>query len=149
VRGQRHGPATFYPRERPGTHRTGVRAGPRARLDRGGKSRPIGIKSPDRSARSQSLYRLSYSAHSKSYWTSLNARFLYNVQNKNYSDNRRIRKQSAFFSVGIQVSVSHQPYYFPVILVTIPDKLVELWGGWGTQQIQPECPIKRRTPMSN
>ena len=29
----------------------------------GGKSRPTGIRSPDRSARSQSLYRLSYLAH--------------------------------------------------------------------------------------
>ena len=29
----------------------------------GGKSRPIGIRSPDRPARSQSLYRLSYPAH--------------------------------------------------------------------------------------
>ena len=29
----------------------------------GGKSRPTGIRSPDRPAHSQSLYRLSYSAH--------------------------------------------------------------------------------------
>ena len=36
--------------------------GPRAGLD-GGKSRPAGIRSPDRPARSQSLYRLSYAAH--------------------------------------------------------------------------------------
>jgi hypothetical protein len=32
--------------------------GPRAGLDRCGKSRPTGIRSPDRPARSQSLYRL-------------------------------------------------------------------------------------------
>ena len=37
--------------------------GPRARLDSGGKSRPTGIRSPDRPACSQSLYRLSYLAH--------------------------------------------------------------------------------------
>ena len=37
--------------------------GPRAGLDRGGKSRLTGIRSPDRPARSQSLYRLSYPAH--------------------------------------------------------------------------------------
>ena len=36
--------------------------GPRAGLD-GGKSRPAGIRSPDRPSRSQSLYRLSYPAH--------------------------------------------------------------------------------------
>ena len=37
----------------------GVRAG----LDWCGKSRPTGIRSPDRPARRQSLYRLSYPAH--------------------------------------------------------------------------------------
>ena len=38
---------------------------PRAGLDRCGKSRPpTGIRSPDRPARSQSLYRLRYPAHS-------------------------------------------------------------------------------------
>jgi hypothetical protein len=37
--------------------------GPRAGLD-GGKSRLTGIRSPDLPARSQSLYRLSYLAHS-------------------------------------------------------------------------------------
>jgi hypothetical protein len=36
--------------------------GSRAGLDRCGKSRPTGIQSPDRPARSQSLYRLSYPA---------------------------------------------------------------------------------------
>jgi len=35
VRGQRHAPAAPYPRERPGTHCTGDRVGPRC-----GKSRP-------------------------------------------------------------------------------------------------------------
>ena len=34
--------------------------GPRAGLDGCGKSRPTGIRSPDRPARSESLYRLSY-----------------------------------------------------------------------------------------
>ena len=37
--------------------------GPRAGLNRFGKSRPIGIRSPDRPDRSQSLYRLRYPAH--------------------------------------------------------------------------------------
>ena len=37
--------------------------GPRAGLDRCGKSRPTGIRSPHRPARSQSLYRLRYPAH--------------------------------------------------------------------------------------
>ena len=39
VRGQRHAPAALYPRERPGTHCTGGWVGPRAGLDRCGKSR--------------------------------------------------------------------------------------------------------------
>jgi hypothetical protein len=37
--------------------------GPWSGLDRCGKSRPIGIRSPDRPAHSQSLYRLLYPAH--------------------------------------------------------------------------------------
>ena len=40
MRGQRHAPADFYPRKRPGTHCTGGWVGPRAGLDRWGKSRP-------------------------------------------------------------------------------------------------------------
>jgi hypothetical protein len=63
VRGQRHTPAVFYPRERRGTHCTGGWVCPRAGLDRCGKYRPSGIRSPDLSARSQSLYRLSYPAY--------------------------------------------------------------------------------------
>ena len=54
-------PRPLYPRERPGTHCTGGWVGPRAGLDGCGKSRtPTGIRSPDRPARSESLYRLSY-----------------------------------------------------------------------------------------
>jgi len=60
VRGQRHASAAFYPRERHGTHCTGV-PGP---IWTGAENlAPIGIQSPDRPARSQSLYRLLYSAH--------------------------------------------------------------------------------------
>jgi len=62
VRGQRHAPAAPYPQERPGTHCTGGWVGLRAGLDMYGKFRPIGIRFPDRPARRQSLYRLSYPA---------------------------------------------------------------------------------------
>jgi hypothetical protein len=61
VSGQEHAPAVLYPRERPGTHCTGGWVGPRAGMD-GEKSRRTGIRAPDRPARSQSLYRLSYPA---------------------------------------------------------------------------------------
>jgi hypothetical protein len=40
VRGQLHAPASLYPRERPRTHCTRGLVGPRAGLDRCGKSRP-------------------------------------------------------------------------------------------------------------
>jgi len=50
VRGQRHAPAVPYPRERPGTHCTGGWVSLRAGLDWRGKSRPTGIRSPDRPA---------------------------------------------------------------------------------------------------
>jgi hypothetical protein len=74
-------PRLLYPRERPGTHCAEGWMGPRAGLDVCEKSRPPppGIfllhlfnntdkritcnRSPDRPARSQSLYRLSYQAH--------------------------------------------------------------------------------------
>jgi hypothetical protein len=60
VGGQRHAPAAL-PRERPGTHCIGGWVGPTAGVDGCGKSRPLtGIRSPDRPARSESLYRLSY-----------------------------------------------------------------------------------------
>jgi len=60
VRSQRHAPAALYPRERLGTHCTGGWVGPRAGLDRCGKSSPTGIRSPDRPTSSLSIYRLSY-----------------------------------------------------------------------------------------
>ena len=63
VRGQRHAPAAPCPRERPGTHCTGGWVGLRAGLEWRWKSRPTGIRSPDRPARRQSLYRLRYPAH--------------------------------------------------------------------------------------
>jgi hypothetical protein len=50
-------PRPVYPRERPGTHCTGGWMGPRAGVK---NLAPTGIRSPDRPARSQSLYRLSY-----------------------------------------------------------------------------------------
>ena len=64
VRGQRHVPAALYPRERPGIHCIGGWLGPRAGLDRRGKSLLQRDSIPDRPARSQSLYGLSYPAHS-------------------------------------------------------------------------------------
>jgi len=63
VRDQRHAPAAPYPRERPGTNCTGGWVGLRAGLDWCGKPLPTGIRSPDRPARRQSLYRLRYPAH--------------------------------------------------------------------------------------
>jgi len=63
VSDQQHAQAALYPRKRPGTHFTGGWVGPRAGLDRCGKSRPHRDSIPDRPARSQSLYRLSYRNH--------------------------------------------------------------------------------------
>ena len=65
VSGQQHSPAALYPRERPGTHFTGRWVGPRAGLDRCGKSHPHRDSITDRPARSQSLYRLSCRAHTE------------------------------------------------------------------------------------
>jgi hypothetical protein len=55
-------PRPLYPREWPSTHCTGGWVDNRASVDMYGKSRtPIGIRSPDRPARNQSLFLLSYS----------------------------------------------------------------------------------------
>jgi hypothetical protein len=54
-------PRPLYPRERSGTQCIRGWVGPRAGLDGCRKSRPsTWIRSPDRPARSESLYRLSY-----------------------------------------------------------------------------------------
>ena len=63
MRGQRHAPAALYPQERPGTHSTGGWVGPRTGLDRCENLAPTEIRSADRPARSQSLYRLHYVTH--------------------------------------------------------------------------------------
>jgi len=52
-----------YTRGRASTHCTGGWVGPRAGLDRCGKSRPHRDSIPDRPARSQSPYRPNYAAH--------------------------------------------------------------------------------------
>jgi hypothetical protein len=51
-------PRPLYPRKRPVTHCIGGWVGPRAGMDGCGKSYPTRIRSPDRPARSESLYRL-------------------------------------------------------------------------------------------
>jgi hypothetical protein len=55
-------PRPPLPRERPGTHCTGGWVGPGTGLDRCGKYRLTGIRSPDLPACSESLYRLNYRA---------------------------------------------------------------------------------------
>jgi len=56
VWGQRHVPAAFYSRERPGTHCTGGWVDPRAGLDRCGKSRPHQVSIPGPSSLVASRY---------------------------------------------------------------------------------------------
>ena len=69
-------PGALYPRERPSTQFTGGWVGPRAGLNRCVKCRPTGIRYPDRPARSQSLYRLRYPAHSEIWAVSKMVRIL-------------------------------------------------------------------------
>jgi hypothetical protein len=53
-------PRPLHTRERPGMHCIGGWVGPRAGLEGAEKLAPTGIRSPDRPASSESLYRLSY-----------------------------------------------------------------------------------------
>ena len=64
VSGQRHAPDAIYARKRAGTRCTRGWVGSRAGLD-GRKISPHRDSIPDRPARSQSLYRLSYPAHTQ------------------------------------------------------------------------------------
>ena len=67
VGGQRHAPAAL-PRERPGTHCKGGWVGPQGRSGQVQKiSPPTGIRTPERPARSESPYGLSYSGLMDSY----------------------------------------------------------------------------------
>jgi len=58
-----HTPAALYPQERPGTHYTGGWVGPRAGLDGRKISPPLGFDPRTVQPVAQSLYRLSYPAH--------------------------------------------------------------------------------------
>jgi hypothetical protein len=61
VGGQHHAPAALPPRKSPGTTSIEGLGGPQGRSGRVWKTSPHnGIRSPDRPARSESLYRLSY-----------------------------------------------------------------------------------------
>ena len=65
VDGQPHAPADLTPGKRNGTRCTESWVGPRASLDGCGKSRPNGIRFPERPAHRELLYRLSYPAFTK------------------------------------------------------------------------------------
>jgi hypothetical protein len=70
--GQRHAPAVFYPQKRPGTHCTGGWVGSRPVWTGAVNIAPTGIQTPERPARSQSLYPLNYPAHQLLYELSNN-----------------------------------------------------------------------------
>ena len=58
-------PRQLYPRERPGTHRIGGWVGPGPVWMGAENLPPTGIESPDRQARNELLYRLSYPGRQK------------------------------------------------------------------------------------
>jgi len=72
VGGQCHHPGRFTPREKPGTHCIEGWVGPKASVDRCGKSRPHRGSIPDRPGHSESLYRLSYRGPRYYYCTIVN-----------------------------------------------------------------------------
>jgi hypothetical protein len=78
VRGQRHAPAAFYPREKPVpiVQEAGWAPGP-VWTDEENLA-PTGIRSPVHPARSQSLYRLSYPAHIDGILNTLKVIYTYN-----------------------------------------------------------------------
>jgi hypothetical protein len=69
-------PGRFTPGERPGTHFIEGWVDSMAGLDRCGKSRTSGIRSPDRAARSELLYQLRYPGSLKFIYILLETFFL-------------------------------------------------------------------------
>ena len=67
MRGQRHALTALYPQKRPGTHCTGDWVGSGPVWTGVENLAPTGIRSPDRPASIQSLYRLSYPARNLVY----------------------------------------------------------------------------------
>jgi hypothetical protein len=63
MRGQRHSPATLYPGENPVAIVQEAGWAPEPVWTSAENLAPTGIRSPDRPARSHSLYRLRYPAH--------------------------------------------------------------------------------------
>ena len=63
VGGQRHAPAALPPGKRAGNHSTGGWVGPGPVWTGAENLASTGIRSPDRPARSESLYRLRYPTH--------------------------------------------------------------------------------------
>ena len=88
-------PRPLYPRERPGTRCIGGWVGPGAGLDGCGKSLPHLIRSPDRAARSESLYRLSYPGPPLSKYESRNAKLT--------DPNFRYRPHSRTLTYSLQI----------------------------------------------
>jgi hypothetical protein len=68
--------------ERPGKHCVGGWVGLKAGLDRRGKSRPTGIRSPDRPARGESLYRLGFLGSRFANQTKIKYRVNHYIQDK-------------------------------------------------------------------
>jgi len=88
-------PRPIYPREKPGSHCIGGWFDPRAGRDVCEKSYPTRIRSPDRPARSEWLYRLRYPGPS------------YNE----YDNNNNTYKSYTFFTIVTLWSVVQSVYY--------------------------------------
>jgi hypothetical protein len=103
VSGQRHAPVALYPRGKdPGTHWIGGWVGPRAGLDAGARRKilcPCRGSNPDRPARSQTLYWLSYRGSVLKYNRFL-SRFVHFTL---MSESGRVVSNSASYSGGSEL----------------------------------------------
>ena len=104
-------PRPLYPQERPGTHCRVGWVGPRESLEGCGKSRPpTGIRSPDRLASSESLYRLSYSDPRTGCRVTWNVQEKSDIRKEEFATlNTAISNCSQTFINRYQTSRSHIP----------------------------------------
>jgi hypothetical protein len=129
-------PRPLYPRDRPGTHCTGGWVGPRAGLDIYEKSRPHRIRSTDRPASNQSLYRLSYRAQIYIFCLSI-----YITVQEHYGMSHQEEVGKFHLRTGHEGPESEYRYNHTLSLTSALDR-----GGWSTPRPGRYPPVKDPVP---
>ena len=138
----------LYPWERSGTHCIEGWVGPSADLDGCGKSSPHRIRSPDRQARSKSLYRLSYHGQPLHFLLRIHSARTACLMFLDYTTNSntyRAMNNTTIFSILLYIYLSVNKIYSIRILLTLhslqidllPEKVISAFQHSGYSMCQP------------